>query len=173
MQSGSDTDTSGTSNGPPTRSPIASVLPGSPAYSISVDDAEILLEHLEEFENARKRDRAKIIERAMGEICQRYINVGSFDKRDAKKVWQISLIFTTYHVLIRQYRRSLHGFIANTMALSVSTSSSLANGPPEVLLFKCFAMRSLPLQRGHLGSGRVHQVFWENSRRPQPLCSMH
>ena len=65
MQSGSDMDTSGTSSGPPTCSPIASVLPGSPAYSISVDDAEILLEHLEEFENARKCDCAKIIKRAM------------------------------------------------------------------------------------------------------------
>ena len=83
-----------TPRGHPARSPIANALPGPTAYSISASDADILLEHLEDFENARKRDRAMIIERAMGEICQRYINVGSFDKRDAKAVWHIALLLT-------------------------------------------------------------------------------
>jgi hypothetical protein len=93
MHSGSNSNATDTSSGHSAHTPIVNALPGSNKFSITPKDAEILLEYLEDFENSRKRDCAKVIERAMGEVCQHYTNIGSFDKRDAKVVWHLVLIF--------------------------------------------------------------------------------
>jgi hypothetical protein len=91
MQTASESDSSDHSSGHSAHTPITNALPGLKPFSISPEDACILLDYLEEFENARKRARAKVIERAMGEVRKRYTNVRTFDKRDAKEVRMLRL----------------------------------------------------------------------------------
>jgi hypothetical protein len=74
----------GIAAGPPTPSPIVNACAH---FSIAREDADILRQHLDEFQNADTDSRANVIQRAMAEVYQRHPPNTSFDKMEAGEVF--------------------------------------------------------------------------------------
>jgi hypothetical protein len=68
--------------GPPGPSPIANT---SAHFSIDKEDADILHQHLDDFQNADTGSHASVIQRAMAEVYQHHPPNTSFDKMEVGK----------------------------------------------------------------------------------------
>jgi hypothetical protein len=93
--------------------PLPGTVTGQPApstaanvhvrFSISREDADILRQYLDEFQNSETGGRAAIIQRAMAEVYQRYPPNPLFDKLEAGEVLHFS------------FRHQMHLFLCNVI----------------------------------------------------------
>jgi hypothetical protein len=90
----------GTVTGPPT------AANAHLRFSISKEDAEILRQYLDDFQNSETGGRAAIIQRAMAEVYQRYPPNPLFDKLEAGDV--------SHRLFEHQIHLFLYNVIENT-----------------------------------------------------------
>jgi hypothetical protein len=69
---------------PPATSPIVNA---HTCFSIAKEDADILWQYLDEFQNADTGSHANVIQRAMAEVYQHHPPNASFDKMEVGKVF--------------------------------------------------------------------------------------
>jgi hypothetical protein len=74
----------GIAAGPPATSPIPNACAH---FLIAKEDADILWQYLDEFQNADTGSHANIIQRAMAEVYQHHPPNASFDKMEAGEVF--------------------------------------------------------------------------------------
>ena len=130
---------------PPSRQPQVSSSPTStskPAvFSINEDDAAVLRELLDKFQEADADVRNTIVVAAMAELCALRPATEPFDKLAASAVCVHMIAFscTLTNTLCRKLES---GFSITTHNRRENMSNSPASGPLGVHTFICAAMRS-------------------------------
>jgi hypothetical protein len=109
-------------------------------FSITREDAKILGEYLDEFEDGDSDLRNTIVTNAMAVLSGRHPEIESFDKIEASKVSSDIIIRSIKaNTLFRKFES---GFIITILSQSDSTSSSPTGSPPGIHFTTCVGMKS-------------------------------
>ena len=110
-------------------------------FSITREDAKILDDYLDEFQEGDADVRSAVVVTAMGEIALLQDEEAPFNKVDASRVslHVADLMNSQIHI---SHRKLGSGFIITILNQRDSMSSLLAGGPPEIHSTTCVGMKS-------------------------------